>query len=97
MDKNGTWRVAPAYDLTFSQGPNGEHCSMVMGEGRQPGIKHLMELAELSNIKKSNALQIIDEVRLSVLRWSSFAKDSGVSAKSSQLVESAIAKVIKGL
>ena len=27
------WRLAPAYDLTFSTGPNGEHCMAVEGEG----------------------------------------------------------------
>ncbi len=29
MDRNSAWRVSPSYDLTFSSGPNGEHCSEV--------------------------------------------------------------------
>lgn len=51
MDSKGVWRVSPSYDLMFSSGLNGEHCSMVMGEGRNPGIKQLLELAKISNIK----------------------------------------------
>ena len=95
MDSKGIWRVSPSYDLTFSSGPSGEHCSMVMGEGKNPGIKQLLDLAKISNIKKSDALEIIDEVKSSVSKWSNFAKDAGVSAASSKSIDSAIAKIIK--
>ena len=93
MEPNGVWQVSPSYDLTFSSGPSGEHCSMVMGEGKNPGIKKLLELAQISNIKKSAALKIINEVKSSVSKWSSFAQDAGVS--SSTLIDSAITKIIK--
>lgn len=93
MDPNGVWRVSPSYDLTFSSGPSGEHCSMVMGEGKNPGVKQLLELAKVCNIKKSGALAIIDEVKSSVSRWSRFAKEAGVSSNSSRLIESAINKI----
>ena len=36
MDEYGQWKVSLAYDLTFSSGPAGEHCTTVMGEGRDP-------------------------------------------------------------
>lgn len=95
MDPKGVWRVSPGYDLTFSSGPSGEHCSMIMGEGKNPGIKQLLDLAKISNIKKSDALKIIDEVKSSVSKWVSFAKDTGVSAASSKLIDSAIVKIIQ--
>ena len=95
MDPTGVWRVSPSYDLTFSSGPSGEHCSMVMGEGKKPGIRQLLELAKISNIKQFDALRIIDEVKASVSKWSIFAKDAGVSAASSKLIDYAIAKIIK--
>lgn len=94
MDPKGVWRVSPSYDLTFSSGPSGEHCSMVMGEGKNPGVKELLDLATISNIKKSDALKIIDEVKSSVSKWSYFAEDAGVSAASSKLIDSAIATII---
>ena len=95
MDPKGSWQVSPSYDLTFSSGPSGEHCSMVMGEGKNPGIKQLLELAKISNIKKTTALKIIDEVTSSVSKWPIFAKDAGVSATSSKLINLAIEKIIK--
>ena len=36
MDEGGNWAVSPAYDLTFSSGPAGEHSTMIMGEGKNP-------------------------------------------------------------
>lgn len=95
MDANGVWRVSPSYDLTFSSGPSGEHCSMIMGEGKNPGITQLLELAKISGIKKSNALKIIDEVKSSVSNWPNIAKNSGVSSTSSKLIHSVITKKIK--
>ena len=95
MDSKGVWRVSPSYDLTFSSGPSGEHCSMVMGVGKDPGIEQLLELAKISNIKKSDALTIIDGVRSSVSKWSSFAKEGGVGVSSSKLIDSAITKIIQ--
>lgn len=34
MDVSGQWRLSPAYDLTFSSGPQGEQSTTVMGEGK---------------------------------------------------------------
>src|SRR5690606_19130851 len=34
MNKTGEWRLAPAYDLTYSRGPGGEHYLDVEGEGK---------------------------------------------------------------
>lgn len=95
MDANGVWRVSPSYDLTFSSGPAGEHCSMVLGEGRNPGIKQLLELAKISDIKESDALKIVSEVKSSVSKWSCFAKSAGVSATSKKLIDLVISKIIK--
>lgn len=75
------WRVSPAYDLTFSSGPGGEHCTMVMGEGSQPGVSHLIKLAEISGIKKERALIMIEEVKSAVADWNKYASDAGVSQK----------------
>jgi serine/threonine-protein kinase HipA len=52
MDPTGVWRVSPSYDLTFSSGSSGEHCSMVMGKGKKTGIRQLLEVA------KSNLMRV---------------------------------------
>lgn len=79
MDVNGTWRVSPAYDLTFSSGPAGEHSTMVMGEGKNPKKDHLLKLATIGNIKKNNALEIIEQVTAATRKWRNFAEIAGVS------------------
>lgn len=94
MDHDGTWRVSPAYDLTFSSGPGGEHCSMIMGEGKNPGVSHLLELSKVSSIKKSDALKIIDEAKSAVSEWPSFAKRAGVGLTSMQMIQSALTKIV---
>ena len=65
------------------------------GCGQKPWYQAALELAKISNIKKSDAFKIIDEVKSSVSKWSNFAKDADVSAASSKLIDSTIAKIIK--
>jgi hypothetical protein len=80
----------PAYDLSFSSGSYGEHCTMVMGEGRDPSVSHLLKLAEVGGISKEQALIVIDEVRQAVLRWPHFSKLAGVLPTSSKLIQRAL-------
>ncbi len=97
MDEQGVWRVSPAYDLTFSSGPSGEHCSMIMREGKNPTLYHLLKLAEISNIKEQKALQIIDEVKMAVAEWGNFAKELGVSPDSLKMIQLALNRVAKNV
>jgi len=46
MDKNGKWKFAPAYDLTFSNSSYGIHSTTVAGESKNPNLNHLGELAK---------------------------------------------------
>lgn len=62
LDKDGRWTFSPAYDLTYSAGPNGEHQMDICGEARLPGRKHLLELAAKTGIKKDAAVEAIDRI-----------------------------------
>ncbi|MBN1087371.1 type II toxin-antitoxin system HipA family toxin [Erwinia aphidicola] len=46
MTHNGQWQLAPAYDVTWCEGPGGYHQMDVMGEALQIGRGHLLALAE---------------------------------------------------
>jgi len=85
MDEKGVWSFSPVYDITFSNGPGGEHSTMYMGEGKNPTTKHLLELAKKHGIKKGAV--IIDEVQEVTSRWREFAKMAGVSRKSYESIE----------
>lgn len=93
MDKSGAWSFAPAYDLTFSQSSHGEHSITVAGEGRAPGRKHLLQLAETFEIRNAN--DIIDEVREAVNGWSEIAKICDVSSVSKVDISNEMKKINK--
>jgi len=86
MDSEGQWTVSPAYDLTFSSGPGGEQSTMVMGEGRNPGVEHLLKLGEAAKITKPRISQIIEQTKAALGLWPVLAKEYGVSAAKNRLV-----------
>lgn len=93
MDATGTWKVAPAYDLTFSNSGHGMHSTMVAGESANPTKKHLMDLASYFKVK--NAGQIIDEVQAVVSNWKKYAKIAGVGKESTGMIDKVIGKSAK--
>ena len=90
MDRDGQWRLSPAYDLTFSSGPQGEQSTMVMGEGRSPNIQHLIKLGKTANISKDTIDNIINKTRSSLSKWTELAKFYGVNEENIKLISKAI-------
>lgn len=62
MSRDGQWRLSPAFDLTYSTGPGGEHATSIMGEGKNPTSEHLKKLALKVGIEKGTAREIIEEI-----------------------------------
>lgn len=79
MDGNGRWSLAPAYDLTFSSGPGGEHSTAIAGEGRNPGMSHLLAVSRGASISDQDAREVIEQVRAAVDRWPEFAGEVQLS------------------
>ena len=90
MEANGNWKVAPAYDLTFSSSGHGMHSTMVSGESANPTKKHLIELANYFKIK--NASKIIDQVQTVIYNWKDYAKQCKVSNDSKNRIQKVIDK-----
>ena len=84
LNDASVWVVAPAYDLTFSDGPAGEQSTMVMGEGRNPGVEHLKALGKEHNLR--NAPRILAGVQKAIARWRDHAGTAGVSAGSTATI-----------
>jgi serine/threonine-protein kinase HipA len=93
MDAQGQWNVSPAYDLTFSSGPSREHSTLVMGEGKNPTLEHLLKLATGIGITQRKAKEIVYEVFSAVEQWPDFAEKSGVS----KVQKNEIEKVLKAV
>jgi serine/threonine-protein kinase HipA len=94
MDKDGKWTVSPAYDLTFSSGPVGQHSTTILGEGKAPSLSHMLKLAEIVSIKPKTALAIIDEVRAAVSKWDKFADKSKVGKASSKNIAATLNQIL---
>ncbi len=62
LDQRRHWKLAPAYDLTFNEGPGGEHQMDVCGEGRAPGKSDLLRLAAEAGVPLEKAGEIIDRI-----------------------------------
>ena len=75
----GEWALSPAYDLTYSSGPGGEHSMTLAGEGRDPGRAQMLRLAEQAGLSTREAGAAIEEVAEGVAQWSVFAEQVGVS------------------
>lgn len=59
---NSRWILSPAYDLTYSNSIGGEHATCVNGNGKNPGIKELMEIGKAAGIAQSSVKRIAGEV-----------------------------------
>ncbi|MGK5087283.1 type II toxin-antitoxin system HipA family toxin [Bdellovibrionota bacterium FG-2] len=79
MDANGNWRPSPAYDLTYSSGPGGEHMMLVADEGRNPTTQHLKALAHEVGLKHPGP--IIEEVRAAVSQFEALAIEEKLPKK----------------
>ena len=60
LGRDRSWRLAPAYDLTFNEGLGGEHQMDVCGEGRHITRKHLLKLAKQGGVDTGFAQAVID-------------------------------------
>ncbi|RKX34006.1 MAG: hypothetical protein DRP64_20435 [Verrucomicrobia bacterium] len=78
LNERNEWRLTPAYDLTFTHGPGGEHTMTVAGEGRAPDRSHIMRVADGTGITKNRANETIGEVSSALSDWLRFADEAGV-------------------
>ncbi len=84
MNHKGEWKMAPAYDLTFSFSSHGFHSTTIAGEGKSPNKGHLLELAKVFGIK--NAKQVLEEVQEVTKNWKQYGKEFGVGKDSLNLI-----------
>lgn len=80
MDPEGTWRLAPAFDVVWAYNAAGSwtnrHQMMINGKRDHFERMDLLAVAETFGVK--NAGDIIDEVAEAVASWGTIATDCGV-------------------
>jgi serine/threonine-protein kinase HipA len=90
MEGDGSWVLAPAYDVTFSEGRFGRHALSWGGEDLGVTAAHLQAMARGAGIPATAARDVVAEVDAAVAGWSRIARDLGVGTTR----RSAIGKVL---
>lgn len=62
-DNSRQWRLAPAYDLTYSTTYYGEHTTTINGNGMNPSEQDLLEVGLQAGMKKGLCVSILDEIK----------------------------------
>ena len=82
MDRKGEWRLAPAYDMTFSYNPNSYWTSMhqMQINGKREGltIEDLVACGENMDISSKKIKSIIGQVIAVVREWPQYAEYVGL-------------------
>lgn len=91
MDKNGTWKLAPAYDMTYAHNPQGiwtsQHQMSLNGKRDDFSLDDLLEVGEGISFKKSR--ECIAEVREAVSNWAQYAREAGVPDEQAKKIHKA--------
>ncbi len=82
MDKNGKWKLSPAFDVCHSYRPEStwvsQHSLSVNGKRQNIGRDDLIDVAKNMNIKKADS--IINQISEVVSKWPDFATQTNVNA-----------------
>ena len=61
-EEKDSWRLSPAYDLTYSSTYYGEHTTTVDGNGRNPGRKEIFTGGITAGMNKEVCVDIMDQI-----------------------------------
>lgn len=62
-DADNRWNLSPAYDLTYSSSIGGEHATCINGNGKNPGMKDILEVAKYVGLKERKSKLIAMEIK----------------------------------
>ncbi|MCA9576251.1 MAG: HipA domain-containing protein [Polyangiales bacterium] len=83
MDKRGSWRLSPAFDVTWSYNPAGDwtarHQMSVNGKRDDFTVDDILACAKSASIPVRRARKVVQEVSATVARWREFAADARVA------------------
>jgi serine/threonine-protein kinase HipA len=82
MNREGEWRLSPAYDVTYSYNPDGAWTSrhQMSLNGKTAGFvaEDFAECARTVSMKRGHASAILSEVHGAVQRWPQLATEAGI-------------------
>lgn len=90
---DGSWQLAPFYDVTFSPHPFNEHATAFAGYGKAPPLKVMQKLAASAGFANwKEAQQCIQEVVDAISQFRPLAEQHGVSKTTVLAIEKTLAE-----
>ncbi|WP_028470107.1 type II toxin-antitoxin system HipA family toxin [Neptunomonas japonica] len=90
---DGSWQVAPFYDVTFSPHPFNENATAFGGYGKTPPLKSIQKLAASAGFASwQDAQKCINEVVEVISQFQHLAKQQGISAATLSAIEQTLAQ-----
>lgn len=95
MDKKGTWKLSPAYDVTYAFDPTNlwlaQHQLSINGKRKNINAADMLTIAKEISLKKGK--DIIKEIADGISGWPGFANQAGIPKKQME----AIGKILTSL
>ncbi len=89
MQKNGDWKLSPAFDVTYAYNPEKgwtmRHQMSVNGKRENIEKDDLIAVAKAMNIKKPT--QLIEQISVAIKNWKLFAEMAGVPYKQAKAIQ----------
>ncbi|GKT13079.1 MAG: serine/threonine-protein kinase HipA [Thiomicrorhabdus sp.] len=96
--KNGLWRLTPAFDILIGEGNRRSQAIQVGSKGAEKTIANLVSLCTDFDLKKSEALEIIDKMAQFInLNWQEVLAANGIEDQVIQSISWAVLSDISDL
>lgn len=92
MDAQRHWKLAPCFDLTYSQGPGGEHQMDVCGEGLNIHRSHMLQLARQGGLDERWAGHRLDAMLEVVGQWATLIRPFAIRQATARGMHQAVLK-----
>lgn len=90
LGRDRTWRLAPVYDLTYCEGPGGEHQMDVCGEGRNITRGKMLDLARQGGVDAAFAQVAMDRALAVAQTFTARAKRHAIRPATVKTMSAAI-------
>lgn len=90
MGRDCAWRLAPGYDLTYCEGPGGEHQMDVCGESRNITRANMLDLARQGGVDAAFAQAAMDRALAVAQTFTASAKHHAIRPATVQALRAAI-------
>jgi serine/threonine-protein kinase HipA len=88
MEADGSWSLAPAYDLMYSTGMNGRHTTAISGVDDWPTLAQLSAVGRQASLETAHVAADLDKVRSAVADVTTVLRDLGCARDTIALLTS---------